>query len=823
MTSNYPDKNNFFDNDIEGINNNNKNNNKKAQKSTSSDQFIFFKEEILKDIKQLESKITLKYDMQNNISSNKISKIESILEQINQRIEFLSSSITTDNSLKEKLEKVSNWNTKLDESLVLQDVRIKNVYTKLTETIDKYDNIIAESIIYPGVVGPKSKYKTFHELIDFFIFNINQLMIFKDKTNLDLKDYKYKTDSMISNFQVKLDYLTKNANAFTSSNIRTSEKKMEQIFNNQLGDFKNEFNEFKNEFNSFTDIQEEKIINIIQNSKKIESLEKINENSNKIEELGKLIQNLKESEKYLKESIKILTNKINNNLNDENNLNNNANNNNSHNITNNNNNNNNKINLNNNSFTNNSINNSINNTNNNKKYKKISIKSTKGENNILNDFKIKNVTSILKEYINGKISENDIFRRRKSNNSSPRGWAKKIGNESIDLKNFRPGHKKRKKHKINKKKYKIGEKIRNLSENSYEKELESDEEEKEENEEEDKEEKETITLLKDLKDDGKNNEKHYEFQKYLYRVSANENTLISRGKKKINIKLLNNNVRKEFENNPSFNYMYLSPQFYNGQKNINYNSFSNNSELENYQKNISKNIQISNNKDNIKFYSKYKNLNSINNNKSNDNGNNKPTKIGNINDTKTIVAINKNEERNDLIPFISPKRQIDKINYKINNIVSKNNNNSINFINSKINMRNNNFKLEINYDNNSKNFYKTKYDYTKLKLPISPNKIKNQKNAISNINLKLSNNDIKKLNKATSVDNLTFKSKLNEAKKIDINFNPYPENNKEKDEQKMKKIFSQMKDFLPSDEKVLLKDRFIKYGYNKEKIFINDG
>ena len=38
----------------------------------------------------------------------------------------------------------------------------------------------------------------------------------------------------------------------------------------------------------------------------------------------------------------------------------------------------------------------------------------------------------------------------------------------------------------------------------------------------------------------------------------------------------------------------------------------------------------------------------------------------------------------------------------------------------------------------------------------------------------------------------------------------------------MKKIFSQMKDFLPSDEKVLLKDRFIKYGYDKEKIFINE-
>jgi hypothetical protein len=95
-----------------------------------------------------------------------------------------------------------------------------------------------------------------------------------------------------------------------------------------------------------------------------------------------------------------------------------------------------------------------------------------------------------------------------------------------------------------------------------------------------------------------------------------------------------------------------------------------------------------------------------------------------------------------------------------------------------------------------------------------------QKNLLNNNS---ANNfyDGKKMIKVNSSDSSIFKSKLNNAKKVDVNFNPNFENCKEKDEQKMTKIFNQMKDYLPSDEKALIKDRFGKYGYSKEKIFLN--
>ena len=261
---------NLNSNNINNTNNTNNSNNNNIiipQKKSSSEQLLFFKDEVLKDLKALESKLSLKYDIQHTLNANKIKKIEGTIDQISQRIAYLSSQIITDNTMKEKVEKISTWNNKTDETLILLDIRLKNIGTKLTETIDKYDNLFMETVVYPGVIGPKARYKTFHEFIDFLIFNIGQLLIYKEKSTVEVKDYRYKMDSLISNLQMKLDYLSKNTRAFTSSSLKNTEKKMEQTFKAQFDDFRTQFALFKS-------TQEEKILNLIENYKKIQNLEK---------------------------------------------------------------------------------------------------------------------------------------------------------------------------------------------------------------------------------------------------------------------------------------------------------------------------------------------------------------------------------------------------------------------------------------------------------------------------------------------------------------------------------------------------------------------
>ena len=838
MTSNSLDKSNIYDNNM------NTSINKNPQKGSFSEQFIFFKEDMLKDIKQLESRLSLKYDMQHNINTNKINKIESIIEQLNQKIEFFSTSVSSDNTLKDRIDKLSSWNSKLDESLVLQDVRIKSLFTKLSESIDKYDDILSESVIYPGIIGPKAKYKTFHDLIDFILLNINTILGFKDKINLDLKEYKYKTDSTLSSFQIKLEYLTKNANAFTTSSVRTSERKMEEFFNNQLEAFKNQLNDFKNEFNSFTNIQEENILKIIENSPKFENLDKISENSKKIENLEKIIEDMKENqknekneknEKYEEEKKEITSIKE---IIDETNLNNN-------------------------------ISSNINNNENMEQI--INVKPNKEEIN-QNDFNVKNATSIVKEYISGKITENDIYKKRKSINcpipivlqsikenenikykrdtNSKKNTINKDNNKIINKKNNSYNNVINYINKINnKEKF---SKINNEQKESLDKddgsssEVEEGEEDEEIDEEEEKEnENDTSTLEKNdnKNNDNKSNEKNIKYQKYISGVNKNQNNIFKK-EKKININLAKK-INTNFDNT-SLNYIPISPQVNKNRKNI-INRYTN-SELEIHQKIMSQDFPIINN-DNNTFYLANKNFNSLDYNNKNKIVNkyndlnkvkdhsinfnlDKTKKYDNIDDIKTIITIIKKESKESLIPVRKNKSPNDKANKESKNINNKNSidnskilinvNNIKNINNLSLNAKKNN--LEIINDNNTniKNFSKTKYDFSKLKLQNTPRIVASPKNEINNNNnLKIPYNEIKKLNKATSVGNFNLKNKLN-TKKIEINFNPFPETTKEKDEQKMKKIFSQMKDFLPSDEKVLLKDRFIKYGYDKEKIFINE-
>ena len=315
---------------------------------------------------------------------------------------------------------------------------------------------------------------------------------------------------------------------------------------------------------------------------------------------------------------------------------------------------------------------------------------------------------------------------------------------------------------------------------------------------------------------------------------------------KMNIKITKN-TKNEFEK-ISLNPILFSPQTYKTNKKINFHSNSNNSELEIHQKYLSKDFKVNNSIDANNLYASSNNFNNISyNNKNNIINNNydsnkiknnsfnfiqdKVKKYDKINDVKTIVTLIKKESRESLIPVIPHKNYniIQNNNKNINIDISKkiNIDNNNNIFNNKNNLnltsKNKNIKLEINNDNNIKNVSQTKYNFLKIKIQDTPKKKTSQNNHINDNNLKIRNNEVKKLDKATSVGNFNFKkNKWNNTKKVDINFNPFPEDDKEKDEQNMKIIFNQMKNYLQSDEKILIKDRLIKYGYDSEKIFVNE-
>ena len=245
---------------------------KKKKMSTKSlldnnAQLIFFKEEILKDIRRFESKLTLKYNAELNKNTSKILKMQESLDEMNKKIESFTSLIKTDLEMEKRTNNLSTLYSTLEQEMLSQDIKLKNINNLLNETITKFNDEFYMSIIYPGVIGPTGKYKTFHEFIDFVLLNINNLLLNKDKFSNEFKEYKSKTDISINNLMSKLDYTKKNCNAFTSASIREHEKKIGEKFNELI---KNGLDNVNKKFEGLSESQDKKIKSLEENIKIIE-------------------------------------------------------------------------------------------------------------------------------------------------------------------------------------------------------------------------------------------------------------------------------------------------------------------------------------------------------------------------------------------------------------------------------------------------------------------------------------------------------------------------------------------------------------------------
>ena len=702
MSNNSIEKNN---NIIENINNsinsssNNVINLSLPLKNSVSDQLLFFKEEILKDLKQFESKISMKYNSELAKNNNKIIKMQETLEEMSQKLEKATTSINSENNLVEKTEKLTNLVSKLEQTSLLQEVKLKNTKEKLTETIDKFNSEISEIILYPTVIGPTGKYKTFHEFIDFVLFNINTLLVFKEKINIEFKDFKNKTESNMNNFQVKLNYQTKNCNAFTTASIRASEQKMGHVWNETLNI---ELDKISKKWEIFLKNQEEKNLNIIANTERIKTVE---QNFEKIET----------------EKNKIENPEMNN----------------------------------------------------------IKLKGHKNKNMP----GVKKASSIVKQYIEGKLKNDELFKRRRS----LQGNINKLKDikEKMEIKTSHNSYKNLKLFqdnqnnidKINSQRTIKNNKLTN-SEPTNKKAVREESSFNEESESE----IDIETERNKIKD---------AINKLLYKSAKNYKPLKDVNEDKDNVVL--NYLRLLYPETPNSINKDNNSKTPEKVPNDNNNDIKLIKDDENIP--INKNLYITNNEK----ISKKENDNNtsfpLTKPKSNKMANIKTLQLSKITPPTFSQNINKKYESNDVKEIINKVKKLNKERLipikppskkqtpKVQNQIHKNQT-----------------LISFTYKPNTRN----KIIFKSVSKSTNPeNKINSQNNSYNKQNQKS--------------NNIT-----NEIKKLNMNFSSFSENNKENDEQKMKKIFNQIKDVIQEDEKVLIKNRFINYGYKKDIIFAED-
>ena len=192
---------------------------------------LHFKEETLRDFKEVQRKISEKYETLDLEMKEKLEAYEKRIVTYENKIMELSNLINTDKTIREKVDNLMEFKEKTDDHLITEKIRLDNFRNDLKSNVERIDQILKDSVIYPGIIGGTSKYKTFHDLIDYILAQTSQTLTFREKSILDFKSYKTKLENIISSFNTQINTLLNTTSEFTKTCVKEAEERMKSIYN----------------------------------------------------------------------------------------------------------------------------------------------------------------------------------------------------------------------------------------------------------------------------------------------------------------------------------------------------------------------------------------------------------------------------------------------------------------------------------------------------------------------------------------------------------------------------------------------------------------
>ena len=248
---------------------------------------LYFKNELLKDLNTVESKLTKKFQLSKEEFKNKIMNIENKLDAIKEKLlenNYHSPLIEINKGVNEKINNLFIFKEKIEERMYNQEQQIKGINNQSVDSIYSLNKYIKENLAYPEIIGYNGKFPSFHSLIDHMLSSIDNLNSFKKRIlEMDLQSYKGKLDKLIKSNKIEMEQFISSSKKAAVDNIIVYENKMNEyikIFENKL------LNE-KKEYEIQIQMLYQKICenNKIVENNKSELMTKISENNNKINEI----------------------------------------------------------------------------------------------------------------------------------------------------------------------------------------------------------------------------------------------------------------------------------------------------------------------------------------------------------------------------------------------------------------------------------------------------------------------------------------------------------------------------------------------------------
>jgi len=189
---------------------------------------IHFKNDILKDVRGIKYSLMEKYSVLEENLKQKMNQYDLTIKSFEQKILELSKLITIDKSIKEKIESLNQFKEETRDNIFKQRAKFNEFENRINKEMSGINDILLDSVVYPGIIGGNSKFKTFHEYMDFTIKEINDISLVKDKNGMDLKPFKKKIEQNVDSFRIQVNNMY--TKEMTNNAIKQSEERLQSLF-----------------------------------------------------------------------------------------------------------------------------------------------------------------------------------------------------------------------------------------------------------------------------------------------------------------------------------------------------------------------------------------------------------------------------------------------------------------------------------------------------------------------------------------------------------------------------------------------------------------
>ena len=282
----------------------------------SKEEIVEFKEELFKEMRDVEEKLNLQIIKKTEEIEEKykkfIGKFNSMIEKHNS----LLTDITNQNIYFDKINDLEIAWKKMDSILITHEIRINNSIKDIKDINFKLCKEISENLNVSGFIGPSCKYKTISNYLSSNINEVERIKTDIEKNKKEGKETKRKMEEIIK----KVLNLVDSSNTKCIEYTEQKSKNIEEIINSKIGELTDKILSFKSLIMSQEKIKDiyENLENMIRcnNYNKLEIDDMLNDTVNNIDNT---LQNFKTNyNEEISNIIKLNVDKLDNDIKENN-------------------------------------------------------------------------------------------------------------------------------------------------------------------------------------------------------------------------------------------------------------------------------------------------------------------------------------------------------------------------------------------------------------------------------------------------------------------------------------------------------------------------